>query len=142
MKTLISLVVAAAFGVTLSGCNTISGAGKDVARGGEKIQDASLKVRADWREWRASHERDYDGARSRCTTGTDAERDACRDRVRAEYRARADEASAKYKRSEFRSQTEQERMEDAYDRARYSCYTLRGADEDRCIADARAKFRG
>jgi hypothetical protein len=33
-------------------------------------------------------------------------------------------------------------MEDAYDAARYSCYQLRGADEDRCLADARAKFRG
>ena len=142
MKTLISLVVAAAFGVTLSGCNTIAGAGKDVARGGEKIQDASLKVRAEWREWRAGHDRDYDGARSRCTSGTDAERDACRDRVRAEYRARMDEARAKYRRAEFRSQTEQERMEDAYDAARYSCYQLRGADEDRCLADARSKFRG
>ena len=142
MKTLISLAVAAALAISVSGCNTIAGAGKDVARGGEKIQDASLKVRAEWREWRASHDRDYDSARARCTTGTDAERDACRDRVRAEYRARMDEARAKYRRAEFRSATEQERMEDQYDAARYSCYQLRGADEDRCLADARARFRG
>jgi predicted small secreted protein len=142
MKTLISLIVAAAFGVSLSACNTISGAGKDVARGGEKIQDASIKVRSEWRDWRAGHERDYDGARARCASGSDAERDACRDRVRAEYRARMDEARTKYHRTEWKSASEQERMEDAYDAARYSCYQLRGADEDRCLADARAKFRG
>ena len=142
MKTLISLAVAAAFGATLAGCNTIAGAGKDVARGGEKIQDASLKVRAEWRGWRDRHFHDYDEARTHCSAGTDAERDACRDRVRAEYRGRWDEARTKYHRNEFRSSTDQERAEDAYEQARYACYQLRGADEDRCLADARAKFRG
>jgi len=142
MKTLISLAVAAAFGVTLAGCNTIAGAGKDVARGGEKIQDASLKVRADWRAWRDRHFHDYDEARARCTTGTDAERDACRDRLRAEYRGHWDEARARYHRSDIRSTTDAERAEDAYEAARYACYQLRGADEDRCLADARSKYRG
>ena len=142
MKTLISMAVAAAFGLTLSGCNTIAGAGKDVARGGEKVQDASMKVRADWREWRDRHFRDYDSARAGCTTGTDAERDACRDRVRGEYRSRWDEARTRYHRGEMRSATDQERAEDAYESARYACYQLRGADEDRCLADARAKYRG
>src|SRR5438094_10183544 len=115
VKTLISLIVAAAFGISLSGCNTIAGAGRDVARGGEKIQDASVKVRNEWRDWRMSHERSYGEARARCTAGTDAERDACRDRVRAEYRARWQEGRTKYHRAEMRSTTEQERMEDAYE---------------------------
>ena len=142
MKTLISLAVAAAFGLTLSGCNTISGAGKDIARGGEKIQDASVKVRTEWRDWRARHDRDYDAARTQCTAGSPADRDACRERARADYRARLDEGRTRFHRSEFRATTEQERMEDAYEAARDACYTLRGADEDRCLAEARAKYRG
>ena len=37
MKRLIALMLAASY-VLLAGCNTIQGAGKDVERGGEKIQ--------------------------------------------------------------------------------------------------------
>jgi predicted small secreted protein len=142
MKTLISLAVAAAFGISLSGCNTIAGAGKDVARGGEKVQEASIKVRNEWRDWRARHDRDYESARTGCNSGSAAERDACRERARAEYRARLDDARTKYHRSDIRAMTDQERMEDAYEAARDACYTLRGADEDRCLAEARAKYRG
>ena len=142
MKTLISLAVAAAFGITLSGCNTIAGAGKDISRGGEKIQDASAKVRVEWREWRARHDRDYDGARTQCASANPADRDACRERARAEYRARLDEARTRYHRADMRAMTDEERREDAYEAARDACYTLRGAEEDRCLADARAKFRG
>jgi hypothetical protein len=50
----------------------MEGAGKDVARGGEKIQDASIKVRNDWRNARDSNERDYDTARTACMAGNDA----------------------------------------------------------------------
>ena len=142
MKTLISLAVAAAFGITLSGCNTIAGAGRDVERGGQKIQDASVKTRVEWREWRARHDHDYDAARAACSSGSPADRDACRERARAEYRARLDEGRTQYRRAEFRPMTDRERMEAAYEAARDSCYTLRGADEDRCLAEARAKYRG
>jgi entericidin B len=42
MKRMISLLLAASFALSLpmalGGCNTIQGAGKDVERGGEKIQ--------------------------------------------------------------------------------------------------------
>src|SRR4051812_22447136 len=62
MRSLI-IGVAAACALALAGCNTISGAGKDIERGGEKIQDASLKARAAWRADRDKHERDYDAAR-------------------------------------------------------------------------------
>lgn len=37
MKRLIALMLAMSY-VMLAGCNTIQGAGKDVERGGEKIQ--------------------------------------------------------------------------------------------------------
>ena len=37
MKRLIALVLVMSY-VVLAGCNTIQGAGKDVERGGEKIQ--------------------------------------------------------------------------------------------------------
>jgi len=37
MKRLIALMLAASY-VMLAGCNTMQGAGKDIERGGEKIQ--------------------------------------------------------------------------------------------------------
>ena len=141
MNKIVALAIAAAFGLTAAGCNTIGGAGKDIAHGGEKIQDASVKVRADWRAWRETHDRNYDSTRARCSSGSEAAREACRENARAEYRAELAAARAKYRRAEFRSQTERERMEDAYDAARDRCASLRGADEDACIADARARYR-
>lgn len=43
MKRLIALVIAASFAALASGCNTIQGAGKDVEKGGEKIQKESIE---------------------------------------------------------------------------------------------------
>jgi predicted small secreted protein len=42
MKTLLSLLIAA---LVAAGCNTIQGAGTDIERGGEKIQDAAGKAK-------------------------------------------------------------------------------------------------
>jgi len=41
MKKIISILCLVAMSVGLSACNTIKGAGKDVERGGEKVQDAA-----------------------------------------------------------------------------------------------------
>jgi entericidin B len=38
MKKFIALIVLVALGA-LAGCNTVAGAGKDIERGGEKIQE-------------------------------------------------------------------------------------------------------
>ena len=141
MRNAMALIVAGAFGLSLVGCNTMEGAGKDVARGGEKIQDASIKVRNDWRSARDSNERDYDTARTARMAGNDAQREACGDKARADYSARMNQARTTYHRTEMRSESEQDRMEDAYEAAREKCGALRGADEDRCVADARAKYR-
>lgn len=43
MKRLIGAALLASFALVLTGCNTVQGAGKDVERTGEKIQDASKK---------------------------------------------------------------------------------------------------
>ena len=40
---LISTFLILAFAVTLSACNTFAGAGKDIQRGGEKIEGAATK---------------------------------------------------------------------------------------------------
>ncbi len=141
MKKLIAIAVSGAFALALTGCNTIQGAGKDIERGGEKIQDASIKVRNDWRAARDKNDRDYEAARGSCSAGTDAQRDACRDKARADYSARMEESRRTYRRTEMRSQSEEDRMEDAYEGARDKCNALRGADEDRCVADARARYR-
>ncbi len=42
MKILSTLLMLA-FAVSLSACNTFEGAGKDIQRGGEKIEDAADK---------------------------------------------------------------------------------------------------
>ncbi len=43
MKTLLALLMSSAF-VILAGCNTVAGAGKDLERGGEKVQDTAKDV--------------------------------------------------------------------------------------------------
>jgi entericidin B len=43
MKTLLALLMSFLF-VVLAGCNTVAGAGKDIERGGEKVQDAAQDV--------------------------------------------------------------------------------------------------
>jgi predicted small secreted protein len=41
-KKILSLAMAISF-VTLAGCNTMSGVGKDVQRGGEKLENSAEK---------------------------------------------------------------------------------------------------
>ena len=42
MKTMIAMILASAF--VLTGCNTVAGAGKEMERGGEKVQDTAKDV--------------------------------------------------------------------------------------------------
>ena len=42
MKTIATLI-ALSFAFALAGCNTVAGAGKDIQRAGEKIEDAGKK---------------------------------------------------------------------------------------------------
>ena len=44
-RVLMTLCAAFAASFILSACNTIQGAGKDIERGGEKVQDAAQKTR-------------------------------------------------------------------------------------------------
>lgn len=44
MKGLIALLAAVSI-TLLAGCNTIEGAGKDIERGGDKLQDAARDVK-------------------------------------------------------------------------------------------------
>lgn len=41
LSTLLAVVFAAA--VSLTGCNTVKGAGQDIQKGGEKMEDAAKK---------------------------------------------------------------------------------------------------
>lgn len=44
MKKLTAMIaVVFAFGVPLAGCNTMKGAGQDIQKGGEKMEDAAKK---------------------------------------------------------------------------------------------------
>jgi entericidin B len=42
IKRLMAVLIAA---VVLAGCNTLEGAGRDIERGGEKVQDAAGKAK-------------------------------------------------------------------------------------------------
>lgn len=48
MKTLLAMLMSSVFAV-LAGCNTVEGVGKDLERGGEKVQDKSQDVKEDMR---------------------------------------------------------------------------------------------
>jgi predicted small secreted protein len=128
--------------IALTSCNTISGAGKDISSGGKAIQDASRKVRAEWREASNRNEQEYESTRKSCAGTSGNERDACMDRAHAEYSARMKDARNSYHRDDMRPESDRDRMEDRYDAAREKCEVLRGADEDRCIADARSRYQG
>ncbi len=44
MKRLVALMLLSVFSIAvLSGCNTVAGAGKDVQKAGEKVEDAAKK---------------------------------------------------------------------------------------------------
>ena len=43
MKSLYALFISYVF-IMMAGCNTVAGAGKDIERGGEKVQDAAHDV--------------------------------------------------------------------------------------------------
>ena len=138
MKALISLAAVAALGVTLSGCNTVAGLGRDTAAAGQSVSNAAYNVRSEWREWRHRHDSEYEATRSACAGGTEDLREACRERVRADYRTKMAEARARHKRAEMRAENDRDRAWDKYETARDTCYTLKGAEEDRCIADVRS----
>ena len=43
MRKILSIAILTAFAVSLFGCNTVRGVGRDVERVGEKIEDAARK---------------------------------------------------------------------------------------------------
>ena len=45
MKKIISMLSLLMFAVGLAGCNTMQGVGKDVERGGEKVQSEAQKAK-------------------------------------------------------------------------------------------------
>ena len=44
-KSVFALAAALAASFVLTACNTVQGAGKDIERGGEKVQDAAVKTK-------------------------------------------------------------------------------------------------
>ena len=140
MNSWTQLVLATTCAIGLAACNTMQGAGKDIERGGEKVSDAAARVRADWRIARDRHEHDYDTARTSCSSGPAAQREACREQARVAYNARMNEARATYKRRDMHSATAEERAEDAAEAARDKCNDFRNEDEDRCIVTARSSY--
>jgi entericidin B len=45
MKKTLAVLMASAITAVLMGCNTMQGVGKDLERGGEKVQDAATNVK-------------------------------------------------------------------------------------------------
>jgi hypothetical protein len=86
------------------------------------------------------NERAYDEARATCAGLSGTEHDACIDRARERYMTSMSEARREYPRSSMATESQEDRMEDAYDAARSRCEALRGSAFDQCIADARARY--
>jgi predicted small secreted protein len=140
MKYLMGCVCAAcAFGLT--GCNTMEGLGTDISKGGEKIQSAAEHVRQEWHQASVRNEREYDRARATCAGLSGTDHDACMDRARERYMTSMNEARRQYPQSGMSTESQEDRMEDAYDAARSRCEALRGSAFDQCIADARTRYR-
>jgi len=70
-----------------------------------------------------------------------ADRDTCIERAHTRYSAQMSEARQSYPRSSGSAQSDEDRAEDYYDAARERCEALRGDAEDRCLAEARARYR-
>ena len=45
LRTILAAALLAAGALTLGACNTMEGAGKDIQKGGEKIEDAARSVK-------------------------------------------------------------------------------------------------
>jgi len=45
MKKIVSMIALVAFSIGLTACNTIGGMGRDIERGGEKVQGAATDAR-------------------------------------------------------------------------------------------------
>jgi len=133
-----SILAACALG--LAGCNTMEGLGTDISKGGQKISSTAEHVRHDWREASERNDSAYEQARETCAGLSGADRDACIDRAHDRYVTSMNEARREYPRSSMAAQSDEDRKEDAYDAARERCEAMRGNTEDRCIADARARY--
>jgi predicted small secreted protein len=125
----------------VAGCNTMEGFGTDVSKGGQAIQNASRKVRQDWREARDRNNQEFETARAGCANMSGADRDACIERAHTQYSAKMSEARQTYPRSNRLAESDEDRAEDLYDQARERCEALRGDNEEKCLADARARYR-
>jgi hypothetical protein len=127
--------------ISVSGCYTIEGVDRDIARGGEEMQDPSHQMREQGRGDRDREDRQYQAARSACDGLAGIDRTVCIDRAQVRNRAHINDARRTYPRSGTPAESEEDRFEDPYDAARDRCEALHGADEERCMADARARYR-
>ena len=134
-------ILCAASSLAMAGCNTMEGMGTDIAKGGEKVQDASRKVRQDWREARDRHDREFESGRAGCASMGGAERDVCIERAHQRYSSQMSDARKTYPRQNRLAESDEDRAEDVYDAARERCEALRGDAEERCLAEARSRYR-
>ena len=139
MKYMIGCICAAC-ALGLAGCNTMEGLGTDISKGGQKIQSTAENVRHNWHQASVRNEREYDQARATCAGLSGIDHDVCMDRARERYTTSMNEARREYPQTSMATESQEDRMEDAFDAARSGCESLRGAAFDQCIADARARY--
>ena len=131
MKVLTACLFGAS-ALVMSGCNTMEGAGKDVSRGGEKVQNAAHRASNALRNSFERADVAYREGRARCASLPAADqRAACRDQARQEYYARRTEARTTYR-------TEDERLEQQYRLDYDKCYNA--GDNEQCYAETRTRY--
>ena len=115
----------------MAGCNTMEGAGKDVSRGGEKVQNLAHRAHNGLRNAFERNDLAYREARAKCASLPADQRSACRDTARQEYYARRTEARNTYR-------AEDERLERDYRTSYDKCYSA--GDDERCYQDVRTIY--
>ena len=131
MKVLTTLLCGAT-ALMMAGCNTMEGAGKDVSRGGEKMQNAAQRASNALRNAFERNDLAYREGRAKCASlPAGDQRTACRDKARQEYYARRTEARTAYR-------TEDERLEQEYRTNYDKCYAA--GDDERCYEEVRTIY--
>lgn len=131
-------------------CKSMKGNAEDVCVAEAKAAEKKAKAQAeaDHKGDVKSHqqarivaaEADYDVAKAKCDAKKGNEKDVCiKEAKAAETRAKAD-AKADRKAQGAMNDAKEDKREAAYKAAKEKCDALSGNAEDRCVAEAKAKF--
>jgi hypothetical protein len=131
-------------------CKSLKGNPKDVCMAEAKAARKKAKAQAEAdkkgdeksraKARTAAAEADYDVAKARCGAKKGNEKDVCLKEAKADLtRAKAD-AKADHKATDAKADAKQDTRDAEYKVAKEKCDALKGDAEDKCMAQAKARF--